>query len=230
MSAVSRYADALLGEIDRVANFIESVDEKSWDAPTRCEPLTFREMLAHMLRGAFRINGMIDEGPLEQQPEADAITYWRIVGAVPNAAQPAGPSVVESAQSNASGRSTEDLIKAWRADWETALSRSRGLRPEDPVLRNPFVTIRLSEFLRTRCLEVVVHHMDLRHALKRKPDPDVSALAVVDDVLTGLLGTDPRRTGMDPVRFALLGTGREKLNDAEKKALGPLSRGFPLIV
>src|SRR5687767_11356264 len=100
MSTVARTADALLAEIDRVAAFVESIGEKDWDAATRCPPLSFRELFAHMLRGAFRINGMIDDGPLDEQPKSDAITYWRIVGAVPNAKSPAGPSVVQSAQEN----------------------------------------------------------------------------------------------------------------------------------
>jgi uncharacterized protein (TIGR03083 family) len=229
-SSVARLSESLLAEIDRVADFIESLPDDAWEAPTRCEPLTFRELLAHMLRGAFRVNQMIDGGVLDEQPHADAITYWRVVGAVPNASQPAGDSVVQSARQSASDRTPEDLIKAWRADWETALARARALRPEDPVLRNPYVTIRLSEFLRTRFVEVVVHHMDLRHAVKQAPDPDPAALAVVTEVLTGLLGTDPLRLGMDAVRFALAGTGRETLNDTERAMLGPLARAIPLIV
>lgn len=230
MSTVARISDALLSETDKVSAFVEALGDKEWDAATRCPPLSFRELFAHMLRGAERINSMIDVGPLDEQPESDAITYWRLVGAVPNAKEPAGPSVIASAQDHAEGRTLDDLLKSWRADWETALSRARGMRPEDPVLRNPFVTIRLSEYLRTRCVEVGVHHMDLRAALGRKPDPDPAALGVVGNVLTGLLGTDPRRMGMDVVRFALVGTGREALNDKEKKMLGPLARGFPLIV
>lgn len=230
MSTVGRIADALLGEVDRVAVFVESLADRDWEVPTRCPPLSFRELLVHMLRGSMRINTMLDEGPVQGQPEGDALTYWRIAGAVPNAASPIANDVVEHAQHDAEGRTREDLIKAWRNDWETALARVRSLRPEDPVMPSPFARLRMTEYLRTRMVEVVVHHADLRAALGMKPDPDPRALAIVDEVLAGMLGTDPVRMGMDPVRFALVGTGRENLDDAERKMLGPLARGIPLIV
>jgi len=99
---------------------------------------------------------------------------------------------------------------------------------DDPVLPNVFGLIRLSEYLKTRCVEIVIHHMDLDDALARKPHPDPGALEIVGDVLRGLLGTDLRPVGVDDVRFALIGTGRAPLNDDERQLLGPLDAKFPL--
>jgi uncharacterized protein (TIGR03083 family) len=230
MSSVSTAAGTLQREIDRVATFIESVDEDAWEQPTRCPPLTFREMLAHMLRGTKRLNAMLDEGPVEDQPEGDALTYWRIAGAVPDAEQPIASDVVDRAQHDAEGFTPADLTKAWRNDWDAVLARVQALKPEDPVMPSPFARMRMSEYLRTRHIEVVVHHMDLRDAAGQAPGPDPAALHVVCEVLAGMLGADPVRLGMDPIRFALAGTGRETLNDSERAMLGPLVSKFPLIV
>jgi hypothetical protein len=48
-------------------------------------------------------------------------------------------------------------------------------------------------------------------------------------VLRGLLGADLRPLGVDEVRFALAGTGRADLTDAERGVLGPLADSFPLL-
>jgi hypothetical protein len=106
---------------------------------------------------------------------------------------------------------------------------ARELTEANPVVRSPFGTLRLREYVRTRCVEVAIHSMDLRAALGMAPDPTPEGLEAACDVLRGLLGTDLRRLGMDEVRFALAGTGRAELSAAEREMLGPLADSFPLL-
>jgi uncharacterized protein (TIGR03083 family) len=214
--------DALAREVGAVGKLLHRLEPKQWDLPTRCSPLTVRELAAHMLRGGMRIQEMLDAGPLDAEPEKDGITYFQYDAAAE------GPQIVKRAQESAASFPAA-LAKAWDTEWTKALQRAREYVAEDPVLPTVFGSIKLTEYLRTRCVEVVVHHMDLDDALGKKPHPDKGALDETCDVLRGLLGTDLRPVGIDDVRFALIGTGRAALTDAEKEILGPLAAKFPLL-
>jgi uncharacterized protein (TIGR03083 family) len=211
--------DALAREVGSVGQLLHTLKPKQWELPTRCPPMNVRELAAHMLRGAGRIQEMLDGGPVEAEPERDGTTYFQSV-TVSN-------EIVKRAQ-EASASFPGDLAKAWDLEWTKALQRARMYTNEDPVLRNVYGLMRLSEYLKTRCVEVVIHHMDLDDALGRNLHPDARALEIVGDVLRGLLGTDLRPVGVDDVRFALIGTGRAPLNDDERQLLGPLADKFPL--
>jgi len=89
----------------------------------------------------------------------------------------------------------------------------------------------LDEYLRTRVLEVTVHRMDLEDALGLPSWGTDSAVSIVDDILVGLLGTEPPRSlDWDVVDFMATGTGRRELTDAERTKLGVrLSKRFPLL-
>jgi uncharacterized protein (TIGR03083 family) len=213
--------DALAREVGRVSKLLHSLKPADWERPTRCPPLTVRELASHMLRGAGRIQEMIDAGPVDTEPERDGVTYFQFDSASE------APVIAKRAQ-EASEAFPSDLAKAWDTEWTKALQRAREHLEEDPVYQTVFGLMRLSEYLRTRCVEVGIHHMDLDDALGKDPHPDPGALEITGDVLRGLLGTDLRRLGMDDVRFALVGTGRAQLNDDEREVLGPLAEKFPL--
>ena len=211
--------DALAREVGSVGQLLHTLKPKQWEQPTRCPPMNVRELAAHTLRGAVRIEEMLDAGPVDAEPERDGITYFQSVTV--------SGEIVKRAQ-EASAAFPPDLARAWDLEWTKALQRARMYINEDPVLRNVYGLIRLTEYLKTRCVEAVIHHMDLDDALGRKPHPDREALEITGDILRGLLGTDLRPVGVDDVRFALVGTGRAPLNDDERQMLGPLAQRFPL--
>ena len=211
--------DALAREVGSVGQLLHTLKPKQWEQPTRCPPMNVRELAAHTLRGAVRIEEMLDAGPVDAEPERDGITYFQSVTV--------SGEIVKRAQ-EASAAFPQDLARAWDLEWTKGLQRARMYVNEDPVLRNVYGLIRLTEYLKTRCVEVVIHHMDLDDALGRKQHPDREALEITGDILRGLLGTDLRPVGVDDVRFALIGTGRAPLNDDERHMLGPLAQKFPL--
>jgi len=213
--------DALAREVGSVGQMLHTLKPKQWELPTRCAPLTVRELCAHMLRGAVRIEEMLDAGPVDTEPEKDSITYFQFD------ATDEGPVIVKRAQ-EAAAAFPSDLARTWDLEWTKALQRARTHIGDDPVLPNVFGLIRLTEYLKTRSVEVVIHHMDVDDALGKKPHPDPGALEIVGDVLRGLLGTDLRPLGVDDVRFALIGTGRAPLDEDERGLLGPLAEKFPL--
>lgn len=204
--------------------FFDGLAIADWARPTRCPPMNVLDLGAHAWRGGIRINEMLDAGPVDAEPEKDGATYFQYDPAA------IATQVVRRAQETSATLDARTFPQAWRDGWFQALSRVREtLVHDDPVLPGVFGTIRLSEYLRTRCVEVTIHHMDLRDALGLDPEPSPEGLATTSDVLRGLLGTDLRRLGMDDVRFALVGTGREELTAAEREMLGPLSDSFPLL-
>jgi len=182
-------------------------------------------LVAHMARGAMRINDMLATEPLEIEPEVDGVTWWQ------TDLEAIAPEILQRALDDAERiGDAAAMIRYWDTEWVRALQGARtAVAAGDPVLRGFLGAIRMSEFLRTRCVEVVVHHMDLDDAVGHTLHPDAEALEIVGDVLRGLLGTDLRATGVDDVRFVLIGTGRAELTDDERTYLGPLADKFPLL-
>ena len=216
--------DALEAETARVGEFLDGLSPPDWGLPTRCTPLTVRELAVHAMRGAYRITQFLGEPPIDDEPQKDAVTYYRYDRAV------VGAGVVSRAQAESAGRPADaDLGSEWRAAWAAAIDAAGAASDDDPVVASPLGTIRLREYLRTRCVEVTIHAMDLHHALGLSPDPTPDGLEAACDVLRGLLGTDLRPLGLDDVRFALVGTGRADLTGEEREILGPLSESFPLL-
>ncbi|HEX9713528.1 MAG TPA: maleylpyruvate isomerase family mycothiol-dependent enzyme [Actinomycetota bacterium] len=214
--------EALAREVGGVGKALRKLTAAEWDAPTRCEPMTVAELLAHVTRGGERIVSMLEHGPVDSEPEKDAVTYFQYDP------DEAGPGIVARAAEEAAGKTPEQLITAWDTSWSKGLREARAALTHDPVLPGVFGLMRLSEYLKTRVVEVTVHHLDLDDAIGRAYHPDPEALEIVGDVLRGLLGTDLRPVGIDDLRFALTGTGRAHLDETERVHLGPLAERFPL--
>jgi len=211
--------EALQAESDRAADFLESLTAGDLGSPTRCPPLSVLEVAAHAFRGSRRIVEMIEAGPVEAEAEKSAITYFRYD------ADAEASAIVQRAQEVA--RTFEPA--AWRPGWDEALRQAEPHLKVDPVFGTVFGLMHLSEYLKTRVVEVVIHAMDMRHALNLSPDPTGPGLTACCDVLRGLLGADVRPLGMDDVRFAETATGRATLDDAEREMLGPLADLFPVL-
>ncbi|MGH2830635.1 MAG: maleylpyruvate isomerase N-terminal domain-containing protein [Actinomycetota bacterium] len=217
--------DALVAETRRTGDFLATLSSEDWDRPTRCPPMVVLDLAAHAWRGGQRIVEMVAAGPVDSEPEKDGVTYFRYDPAA------IGPEVVARAQAVAAEHDAKTFAGDWRQGWAEALDAAAvAMEKGDGVYDNVFGGLmRMSEYLRTRVLEVAIHTMDLRHAVGLSPDPTEAGLMVTCDVLRGLLGTDLRSLGVDDVRFALVGTGREPLSESEWDLLGPLVEKFPLL-
>jgi uncharacterized protein (TIGR03083 family) len=223
-TTVTEPIEALEAETAHAQPFLAGLVAEDWLRPTRCPPMNVRELAVHALRGAYRIVELLARPVRDAEPEKDAVTYYRYDPAA------IGVGVVARAQEESAARPADtDLASEWATAWKQALEAARAAIDDDPVIASPLGTIRLRQYLRTRCVEVTIHLMDLEHALGGEPDPSPEGLEAACDVLRGLLGTDLRPLGMDDVRFALVGTGRGALSAAEREMLGPLSDSFPLL-
>ena len=215
---------ALRAEAEHTAAFLDRIEPAQWRLETRCPPMDVRELTVHMMRGAYRVIEFLSKPPVLDEPEKDGVTYFRYDPVA------TGIGVVKRAKEESQARPADaDLAGEWRSAWRDALAAAEAAIEDDPVVASPSGTLRLNEYLRTRCVEVTIHHMDVRDALGGEPDPTPAGLDAACDVLRGLLGTDLRPLGMDDVRFALVGTGRGELTAAERDMLGPLTDSFPLL-
>lgn len=223
---MSEILGALRRETVKTGAWLATLDDAAWARTTNCAPLSVLELAAHAYRGSKRLEEMLDAGEVtDREAEKDRLTYWRYD---PTAE---GGIIIRRAQEVAATfTSGAQLTEAWNLEWRAQLDRcEKVLAHDDPLFRCPFGVIRLTDYLATRIVEVTIHTMDLRMSLGHEPDPDPRALEACADVLRGLLGTDPRRLGMDDVRFTLTGTGRAPLSDAERELFGPLADEFPLL-
>jgi uncharacterized protein (TIGR03083 family) len=220
---------ALREECEAVSDIVKVLDDPmDFAKPTRCPAWNVKELLGHLYRDVDRINAGLDSEPPAGATH-DAVSYFRSYDSTPGGAGARGVAdrAKEVASRYASGRA---LAAAWTELWPATLDRASDADPSRVVVTfGPALT--LEEYLKTRVLEVTVHRMDLDEALGRRGWGTDTAVSIVDDLLVGLLGTEPPRSlDWDVVDFIEAGTGRRELTDAERKTLGVrLAKRFPLM-
>jgi uncharacterized protein (TIGR03083 family) len=219
---------ALREECEAVSTLGAELAESDFDRPTRCPAWNLKELFAHLYRDVDRIGAYLDSDP---PPAAthDSVSYFASFDGTPGG--PAASGVAERSKELANGfASGRELVEGWGRMWPPTLERAAAESPDRLVMTfGPSLT--LCEYVKTRVLEVTVHRMDLENALGRRGWGTDAAVSIVDDILVGLLGTEPPRSlDWDVVDFIEAGTGRRALTDAERKKLGVRLAGrFPLL-
>ncbi|QLQ36748.1 maleylpyruvate isomerase N-terminal domain-containing protein [Micromonospora robiginosa] len=207
---------AFRDECERLERVLRGLDESALDRPTPCPPWRVRDLLAHVSTGAGRLVGMLAE-PAPPRPEvmvtasdyfgaakfAPAVDRERIEGA--RAAARERPGVAEAAR---------EFGRAWRATDAAVAAEA----PERVVRTRHGDAMAVTEFLRTRVVEVAVHGLDLADALDRPPWTAPAAAAVVVGVLTAGRPV-PDALGGDARTVLRKATGRLPLTDVERAAL-----------
>lgn len=216
--------DALRRECELLSELVAGLPEEDYARATRLPAWTVKQLLGHLYRGVDRINHGLDE-PEPPAADADSVTYWRIDDAV-TADDEIARRAIAVADEFDSGQA---LGSAWDELWRRTTARAADEDPERLVTTwRPALT--LSEYLRTRVLELTVHRMDLNAALGLPPDPTEDALAITEETLLALL--DPPPPGTSPVEgvaFVEIATGRREPTEDEREALGDLAGRLPVI-
>src|SRR5204862_8098780 len=68
--------EGLERETEHLVGALGDLTESEADRPTRCEPWTVRDLLAHLLVACRRLPGMLDE-PAPPRAEVSALQYFR---------------------------------------------------------------------------------------------------------------------------------------------------------
>ena len=190
-------------------------DDVGW-RPTLCAGWSVRDLLFHLLCDAQRALVALHT-PAQGPTDADAVTYW-------GSWQPGTPGAA------AGLRGIRTVASAWTSvvsiadlydETVRAVLVSAEERTAGELVRTQGKVLTVGSLLSTLAVEATVHHLDLGLG-----QPTPLGLAEVRRTLDGLLG-EPAPID-DDTRYALVGTGRAPLTDAERRAIGPLSDRLPL--
>lgn len=90
--------------------------------------------------------------------------------------------------------------------------------------------MRLTDWLITRVISVAAHGLDVAMTVNRPAWTTPLALRTIRPVFVSLLGGEPPAAlGWSDQQFFRIGTGRERLSETERTALGPVAGRFPLL-
>ncbi len=243
---VNPWADvgvACVAQWTRVADAVERVPDDRFDVPTGLPGWRVGELVAHFSMCAGAPARWLTE-PIPERAETSVAEYLLCLTA-------AAPSVDERTRSLAAGKSPAEL----RAQvLEAVLSLREVVASTDParVIPTRLAPMRFDDFLVTRCVEGVVHGLDLSPAV----EPDAGALRVATRALLAALvakapgytvevrvppiaavqcvegprhtrGTPPNVVELDPLTWVRLAAGRlpwtEAVADGRVRASGERS-------
>ena len=218
--------EAFGAEAGQLSGVLAGLDEAAFARPTGCDPWTVAELAYHVRMAIGRLPGMLA------------------------APEPAGPDLVSAAgyyrpDQRFSTATNDDRIQAAQrgaAALPSAAARARdfraALRQAEAALRDapPGRVVRtrhgdpmlLTEFLRTRVLELAVHGLDLAAALGREPWMTGQAARVTGDLLLppAAAGRLRAETGWDQVGLIARLTGRHPVTPAETSLIEATGTGW----
>jgi uncharacterized protein (TIGR03083 family) len=211
--------EAFGAESARLSEAVEGLDDAAFARPTRCDPWTVADLVFHVTMTMRRLPGMLAAPAPSGAALVCAAEYYRPdqrFSAATNADR------IESARRGAAGLAgaaarahdvREARQQAWAALRDAPAGRVVQTRHGDPML--------LTEFLRTRVLELAVHGLDLAAALDRGPWMTAPAAAVTEDLLLPAAAAAGLRagTGWDQVTLIAALTGRRPLAPAETRLI-----------
>ena len=187
---------------------------EAW-APTRCAGWSVHDLVFHLLTDAQRALVAI-HSPAAGPVDTDEASYWR-------AWPPDGPNA------DVGRRTTRILASALPfgylselyAETAHAVVVASNARSGREVVTTQGKVLTVDTLRSTLAVEATVHQLDLGLGTAT-----AAGLAEVRRVLDALLG-EPARMA-DDVRYALVGTGRERLTAEESAVLGPAAKRLPL--
>ncbi|MCZ7379675.1 maleylpyruvate isomerase N-terminal domain-containing protein [Micromonospora sp. WMMC250] len=204
---------AFSAECVRLTEVLTGLVDADLDRPTDCPPWTVRELIAHVRTGVGRLTDML-AAPAPPRAEVDAAGYFgrakfteqvdadRIAGGRRAALQVDREALAA------------EVDRAWRAT-DAAVAAAA---PDRVVRTRHGDAMRLTEFLRTRVVEVGVHGLDLAAALDRPPWLTTAAAEVIVELLTGGHPV-PAALGWDRMTMIRKTTGRAALTAPERAAI-----------
>jgi uncharacterized protein (TIGR03083 family) len=204
-------------EGERLVAAMLDLGDEDFERPTRCDPWSTRELLAHVLVACRRLPSMLRE-PEPARPETSAWEYFRNdrLGGAPD--QDRIEAAREFAAAFASG---QGIVRSLAAAVRDLVSLARSEPPERVVRTRWGDAMLLTEYLETRVLELAVHGLDLATAVGRRPWLSEEGALVTAQVLTERISSDElREVAWDRLTLIEKATGRAPLTDSE--AASPL--------
>ena len=207
--------EAFGAEGRQLSRVLAGLGDAAFARPTACAPWTVAELVYHVRMTMGRLPGMLGAPEPAGPDVVSAAGYYRADRRFSTATN---ADRIQSAQRGAAALAGP---AARARDFELARRRAElALRDPPPgrVVRTRHGDrMLLTEFLRTRVLELSVHGLDLAAALDREPWMTAQAAAVTEDLLLPSAAASRLRaeTGWDRVGLIARLTGRHPVTPAE---------------
>jgi uncharacterized protein (TIGR03083 family) len=174
----ARLAEAFAAQWRLVVDGVDELDDAAFAEPSLLPGWTVGDLVAHCARSGGALAGAL-ANEVDAAPGADAVEYLGGVGGRAEA-------VADAARSDAAGLSARELRALLRSAVATSTGALTAARTAsdaswDRVIGSPGGPIRLGDFVVTRCVEGVVHGLDLGLA------PARDALRIATRALVDLL-------------------------------------------
>ncbi len=173
---------ALRVEAERLAAALATEPAAAFARPSPCPPWTVGDLLYHVRTGVARLSHML----AEREPSADAESLVTAAGyfSPDHRFSPAtNADRIASAQHGAAGLPAEAMAADFESAWHEAWAAVRAAPPDRVVRTRHGDLMLLTEFLRTRVLELAVHGLDLATGLDRDPWLTPEAASAVADLV-----------------------------------------------
>jgi uncharacterized protein (TIGR03083 family) len=207
--------DAFSAEARQLSGVMAGLDDAAFARPTACDPWTVAELVYHVRMAIGRLPGML-AAPEPAGPDLiPAAGYYRPDQRFSTATN---ADRVQSAQRGAAALAgAADRARDVEAARQQAEAAVRDAPPGRVVLTRHGDRMLLTEFLRTRVLELAVHGLDLAAALDRGPWMTVPAAHLTEELLlpSAAAGRLRAETGWDQVGLIARLTGRHPVTTAE---------------
>jgi uncharacterized protein (TIGR03083 family) len=207
--------EAFGAEGRRLSRVLAGLDDAAFARPTGCAPWTVAELAYHVQMTMGRLPGML-AAPEPARPDlVFAAGYYRADRRFSTATN-AGR--IDSAQRGAAALAgAADRARDFEVARRQAELALRDAPPGRVVVTRHGDQMLLTEFLRTRVLELAVHGLDLAAALDREPWVTAQAAHVTEDLLLppAAAGRLRAQTGWDRVGLIARLTGRHPVTPAE---------------
>ncbi|GAB3399489.1 maleylpyruvate isomerase N-terminal domain-containing protein [Flindersiella endophytica] len=192
--------------------------------PSGCAGWLVRDLVCHLVIDAQDVLITLVT-PTDQEPTRDAVTYWTIAGAPPDADDPLSALTVRLAAAY------EDpaLLAFHLDDVGSAAGRAADLADRSVRVRTQEQVLTAGDYLDAYVLEWTLHHLDLVAHLPHVEGPAGSGLARTRAMVEQLAGS-PFPAGWPDVDVLLVGTGRRAPTAAERAELGDLAAKLPLVL
>jgi hypothetical protein len=207
--------DLLEASYSSVLDALDQLGSAQAWAPTRCPGWCVQDLVHHLCSDAQRALVALHT-PHPGPVDTDAVSYWR---AWPPGAD-ADDQGLRDTRIMASVWTFEPLAAHYAATAHAVVAASNE-RAGREVVSTQGRSMTVDALRSTLAVEATVHHLDLG-----LPNPSSRGLAEVRRVLDGLLGRAAPLE--DDVRYALVGAGREPLNERERELLGTDATRLPL--
>jgi uncharacterized protein (TIGR03083 family) len=216
LAADSPAGRAFQAEAERLSSAVSAQTAAAFARPSPCPPWTAGELLCHVTGAVGRLSHMLTEPePVPAGRLVSALGYYRPDHRF---SPDTNADRIATAQRGASRLAAGDLAEDFTRARDEAWALVRAAPPGRLVRTRHGDLMMLTEFLRTRVVELAAHGLDLATALNRDPWLTAEAAAVIEDLVlpSGAAPVIRERLGWDRATLiAALTRRRRPLTPAE---------------